>query len=137
MDPRTSARIAVIQALFEQEVNSRPMKEGVALDGKAKELASANEFKRINKKLFSAIFLKASEEIALIDEQIKGNLAENWSFERIGGVMRGILRAALAENMLGDIKKNVLISEYVTIADSFYDEKEVKFVNAILDKLIA
>ena len=136
MDARTSARLAAIQALFEQEVNSHPMQHDELLDKRAKELAAANEFKRINKKLFSAIFLKASEEISSIDELIKNNLSANWDFSRIGGVMRGILRAAVAESMLGEAKKGVVISEYVAIAEGFYEEKEVKFVNAILDKML-
>ena len=135
MDARTSARVAAIQALYEQEVNSSPLEH--KLDEKAKELASANEFTRINKKIFSAIILKATEEISSIDAKIKENLAANWDFSRIGGVMRGILRAAVAESMLGDAKKGMIISEYVAIAEGFYEEKEVKFVNAILDKILA
>lgn len=133
MDARTSARIAAVQALYEQEIN---LKSAYNHDERAKELASLNEFQRINKKLFSAIFLKASEEISSIDELIKANLSEKWSFERIGGVMRGILRAAIAESRIGDAKKNLVIAEYVSITDSFYDEKEVKFVNAILDRIL-
>jgi N utilization substance protein B len=134
MDARTAARIATVQALYEQEVNFKPVANH---DVKAKELAKANEFSRINKKMFSAIFGKACEEVANIDETIKQHLTEEWSFERIGGVMRCILRAALAENMLGEANKKVIIAEYVAIADSFYDQKEVKFVNAILDKMCA
>ncbi len=136
MDARTSARVAAIQALYEQEVNSHPSKHNEFLDEKAKELAQANEVKRINKKMFSAIFIKASEEITSIDELIKNNLSANWDFSRIGGVMRGILRAAIAENMLGESKKGIILSEYVSIAEGFYEEKEVKFVNAILDKVL-
>lgn len=135
-DARTAARIAAVQSLYEEEVNARPEGAQKSYDERAKELAEMNEFHRINKKLFTSIFLKAMEEVANIDELIKANLSEKWSFDRIGGVMRGILRAAIAEYKIGDVKKGLIISEYVGIAEGFYDEKEVKFVNAILDKVL-
>lgn len=136
MDARTAARIAAVQALYEQEVNSRPINDNIDHDKKAHELAKANEFARINKKLFGSIFGKAAEDIVNIDEQIKQNLSEEWSFERIGGVLRGILRAALAESKLADAKTNLIISEYTNIAAMFFDDKETGFVNAILHRML-
>jgi len=132
MDARTAARIAVVQALYEQEVNACKFDH----DEKAHELAKANEFKRINKKLFSVIFTKAAEDIANIDEKIKQNLSETWSFERIGGVLRGILRAAIAEGEMPEAKHKLIISEYVSIAGMFFDDKETGFVNGILGKIL-
>jgi N utilization substance protein B len=52
-------------------------------------------------------------------------------------VLRAILRAAIGENMSSDTPKSVLIAEYVGITSGFYDEKEIRFVNAILDKVLA
>lgn len=132
MDARTAARIAVVQALYEQEINIRHVDH----DKKAHELAKANEFKRINKKLFGEVLTKATEDIANIDERIKQNLSEEWSFERIGGVLRSILRAALAENELPEAKPKLIISEYVNIAGMFFDDKETGFVNGILAKML-
>jgi N utilization substance protein B len=141
MDARTLARLGAIQALYEAEASGD---FGAALlvlcadsGAKAKEMALFNNLNRINKKIFEAIIQNVSRETISIDTRIKDNLAADWSFERIGGVLRATLRAALGES-LGEnpTPKSVLISEYVGITSGFYDDKEVKFVNAILDKIL-
>ena len=136
MDARSLARLAAVQALYEAEAKGG-MQTVTDLSAKAKEMALFNNFNRINKKIFEAIITNVSRETNSIDEKIRANLATDWSFERIGGVLRAILRAAIGEN-IGEAStpKSVLISEYVAITSGFYDDKEVKFVNAILDKIL-
>lgn len=138
MDVRSLARLAAVQALYESESNgSLNDLANYDFNDKAKQFALVNNFNRINKKIFEQIITNVSRETNSIDEKIKANLAADWSFERIGGVFRAILRAAMGERLASpDTPKTVLISEYVAITSGFYDEKEVKFVNAILDKLL-
>lgn len=133
MDARSLARLAAVQALYEAESNGSF--EVGDVSEKAKQIALFNNFNRINKKIFEQILTAVSRETSTIDDKIKANLAADWSFERIGGVLRAILRAAIAEGLSGT-PKSVLISEYVAITSGFYDDKEVKFVNAILDKVL-
>ena len=138
MDVRTLARLSAVQALYESEANgSLSDIKDYNFGARAKELALANNFNRINKKIFENIITSVSRELSTIDEKIKANLAADWSFERIGGVLRAILRAAIGEGLSGATPKSVLIAEYVAITSGFYDEKEVKFVNAILDKTLS
>jgi len=138
MDARTLARLAAVQALYEAEGQGGVATLSGDLGAKAKEMALFNNFNRINKKIFEQIITTVSRETPVIDEKIKANLASDWSIERIGGVLRAILRAASGEALgSSDTPKSVLISEYVGITAGFYDEKEVKFVQGILNKIIA
>lgn len=137
MDVRTLARLSAVQALYENEANGILNKtDGYDFVDKARQMAMFNEFSRINKKIFEQILTIVSRETSAIDDKIKANLADDWSIERIGGVLRAILRAAIGEQMSSETPKSVLIAEYVGITAGFYDDKEVRFVNAILDKVL-
>jgi len=138
MDVRTLARLSAVQALYESEANGS-LRDLANYDfsDKAKQFALVNNFNRLNKKIFEQIITNVSRETNSIDEKIKANLAADWSYERIGAVLRAILRAAMGERLAApETPKTVLISEYVDITAGFYDDKEVKFVNAILDKIL-
>ncbi len=135
-DARTLARLAAVQAIYEQDMAGHDLPDNgdVAVQiGRIKELA---ELSRINKKLCEGILETVSRETNII-QIIRDNLAEGWTAERIGGVLRAVLTAAIAEKKaFPDTPKSVIISEYVNIASSFHDEKEAKFVNGILNKIL-
>jgi N utilization substance protein B len=138
MDARTLARILAVQALYQQDIGQEIDAENQEkLDAKIKELSDTNDIGRINKPLFKNIIGCVSRETLSIKAKIVDNLSVNWSIERIGGVLRAILSAAIAERIINpEMDKRVLVSEYVAITSGFYDDKEVKFVNAILDKIL-
>lgn len=128
MDQRTMARLAAVQAIYASEIN-----EGVRSD--PKHLLDANKQRRMNKKNFEAILSNVSLNLVEIDELIEKNLSDEWKMERLEKTLKAILRAAIAEIKFGEADKNLVISEYVNITDSFYEGDEPKFVNALLDKI--
>jgi transcription antitermination protein NusB len=61
-------------------------------------------------------------------------LAEGWSLERLDRTMLQILRAGAYELLARpDIPVGTAISEYVDVAHAFFDQREAKFVNGVLD----
>ena len=63
-------------------------------------------------------------------------LNENWSIERLDPVLRGLLRAAAFELSQAELEApQKLISQYVQIAQGFFDGKEPGLANAALDSL--
>jgi N utilization substance protein B len=67
---------------------------------------------------------------------ISSNLAEGWSLERLDPVLIAILRCAIYELWCrADIPAKATIHEYVGLAYDFYQDKEPKFINGMLDKL--
>ena len=127
MDARTAARIAAVQAVFEKDLNEDAISD-------AKFLSSTFDQKKVNKGVFTKVIESYEANKAEIDELISTNLSENWRFERLTGILKALLRCGIAEMKFAESPKNVVISEYVAIADSFVDENEVRFVNALLDK---
>jgi transcription antitermination protein NusB len=64
--------------------------------------------------------------------------ATNWKVSRMPIVDRNILRAGLYELMwMDDVPANVTMDEAIELAKSFGDEEASKFVNGVLDKVLA
>jgi N utilization substance protein B len=71
-----------------------------------------------------------------IDELISDNLSSTWSIERLSAVLHAILQSAIYELLHVDSNPtNIIINEYIELARAFFSEKEVKFVNGILDTI--
>lgn len=71
-----------------------------------------------------------------IKEIIENNLV-NWKFDRLSIIDRAILFMTISEyKYVGDIDKPVVINVGVTLAKRYSDEKNYKFINGILDKIL-
>ena len=69
-----------------------------------------------------------------IDETINKYL-DNWDLDRLGKTDRAILRLSTYEMIYYDTPKVVVINEAVELAKKYSDEKIVKLINAVLDKI--
>lgn len=69
-----------------------------------------------------------------IDETITKYL-ENWDLDRLGKTDRAILRLSTYEMIYYDTPKVVVINEAVELAKKYSDDKVVKLINAVLDKI--
>ena len=71
-----------------------------------------------------------------LDINLSKNIDKSWSLSRMDGTLISILRCAYTEILcFNNIPTKVIISEYTNIAASFFNNKEVDFVNGILDAL--
>ncbi|ABC62610.1 transcription termination factor [Erythrobacter litoralis HTCC2594] len=69
-----------------------------------------------------------------IDELVTAKLAAGWTLARLDKTMVQILRAGTYELIArADVPKAAAISEYVDVAKAFFDDREAKFVNGLLD----
>ena len=69
-----------------------------------------------------------------IDETINKYL-DNWDLDRLGKTDRAILRLSTYEMIYYDTPKVVVINEAVELAKKYSDDKVVKLINAVLDKV--
>lgn len=74
------------------------------------------------------------ENLENIDNLITKYL-ENWDLDRIGKTDKAILRLATYEMVYYDTPKLVVINEAVELAKMYSDDKVVKLINAVLDKI--
>ncbi len=72
-----------------------------------------------------------------IDDIIKHKLKPKWTVYRLDPIVRSILRAAVYElTRCFDSNKKIIISEYVKLSTSYYDDPVIiGFINGILDKI--
>lgn len=134
---RRAARMAVIQALYQMESSSEPSKV-VVRQFIEHRFGHEDEpgMMRVDESFFEDIALGTVEFQDSIDEKISERLPEKWPLRRLDMTLRALLRAASYEIMRRpDIPALVIISEYVGLANQFFDGKEPAMANGLLDAI--
>lgn len=141
--PRTGARVAAVQALFQSEQSGETAE--TVLDQFLRHRlgagGAAGGFEdgmvpEADATLFASILRGAASRGEAVDDAIRPLLANEWKLERLDPVMRALLRAAASE--LLDAKEppaRVVINEYLDVAAGFFDPDVARFANGVLDAL--
>ncbi|WP_336980330.1 transcription antitermination factor NusB [Altererythrobacter fulvus] len=135
---RSAARLAAVQALYQREMEDialpRLLDEfhqhrlGRAQDDDEEELADAEV--AFFDDIVSGVIARQEE----IDALVESRLADGWKLDRLDKTMLQILRAGAYELLARqDVPLGSAISEYVDVAHAFFDAREAKFVNGVLD----
>ena len=135
---RSTARLAAVQALYQQQMEGT----GTArlLDefhlhrlGMADEETDA-EFADAEVDFFDDIVTGTLARRDEIDALVGGKLASGWTVARLDKTMLQILRGGTYELIARpDVPVAAAISEWVDVAKAFFDDREAKFVNGVLD----
>ncbi|MDB5687793.1 MAG: transcription antitermination protein NusB [Rhizorhabdus sp.] len=133
---RSAARLAAVQALYQKEMEGTRMP--TLLDEFHQHRLGATiedvEYADAEIDFFDDLVKGVDARREEIDAAIVGKLAIGWSLERLDKPMRQILRAGTYELIARiDVPTATVISEYVDVADAFYDKREKGFVNGLLD----
>jgi len=136
---RRAARVAAVQALYQMELNGGVSEdvvaEFVAYRLQGEDAGAANEADA-DIELFTDLVLGADARRADTDRLIGEALDKDRKFGRLEILMRAILRAGTYELIAReDIDTALTISEYVAVADAFFNEREPALVNAVLDRI--
>ena len=135
---RSAARLAAVQALYQKEM------EGIATPQLLHEFhqhrfgETIDEVTMIDAEMdfFDDLVRGVTARAEEIDGKITARLAEGWKLERLDRAMRAILRAGTYELLARpDVTVGTVIDEYLDVAHAFFGEKDVKFVNGLLDKV--
>ena len=133
---RAAARLAAVQALYQHAMEATPLAR----------LLDEFHMHRLGMEIDDDTYAQA--EVAFFDDIVKGTLArqdeidtliaaklaEGWKLERLDKTMLQILRAGAYELIArADIPTGTAIGEYVDVAHAFFDAREAKFVNGVLD----
>lgn len=130
MGSRHQARERALQILFQHDIHG---KAGVKLDEFWKEYSASDESKAFAEQLVKGVLEHQHDLDVLI-----GTYATNWKVSRMPIVDRNILRAGLFEFLwMDEVPANVTMDEAIELAKSFGDDEASKFVNGILDKVLA
>jgi N utilization substance protein B len=133
---RSAARLASVQALYQLEMEATPM--ALLLDEFHQHRLGAEiedvEYADADVAFFDDVVKGAVARREEIDEILTGKLAKGWALPRLDRTMIQILRAGTYELLArNDVSVGTVISEYLDVAHAFFDAREAKFVNGLLD----
>lgn len=135
---RSAARLAAVQALYQQHMEQTKLAK--LLDEfhqhrLGREIED-DQYNDADIEFFDDIVAGVDARRDEIDEKLAEKLSENWTIARLDKTMLQILRAGSYELMARkDLKVGVVINEYVDVAKAFFDDREAKFVNGVLDAI--
>jgi N utilization substance protein B len=135
---RAAARLAAVQALYQHEMEATP--EARLLDEFHQHRLGAeiddNRYAQAETAFFDDVVKGVLARRDEIDLLVSGKLADGWTLARLDKTMVQILRAGAYELLARkDVPTGAAISEYVDVAHAFFDAREAKFVNGVLDAL--
>ena len=117
----SSPRITIIQKIY-----------GSLLNPDEEIIYSKNQYKKFIKDVVSGTL----ERTELIEETIKNCIGNDIKLEKTDKILKIILFAGVFELLFKhNTPKNVVISEYVNASEFFLERAQIKYLNAILDKI--
>ena len=120
MTSRREARRAAVFVLYQWDVTGTPL--GSLYEGEVDEYT---------KEIVDAVSSHAPE----LDERIT-EAADEWTADRLGAVERNVLRVALEELDRGEVPREVVLDEAVTLAKRFASDDAGRLVNGILGRIV-
>jgi N utilization substance protein B len=135
---RGAARFYAVQALFQMESSGQTV-ESVLHEFEQHRIGAETEdetWVEADVKHFRALVDAAVNHQARVDQMTDRALVAKWPIDRIDPTLRALFRAAGAEMIETSTPPRAIISEFVQVAQAFFDEgREAKFVNAVLDHM--
>lgn len=133
---RSAARLAAVQALYQMQMEKTPLARllhefhmhrlGHEVEGE--------EYAEAEVAFFDDLVAGVDARRAEIDEALMAKLASGWTLARLDKTMLQVLRCGAYELIARpDVPVGSAISEYVDVAKAFFDDREAKFVNGVLD----
>jgi N utilization substance protein B len=129
---RHMARLAAVQVMYQINILNDELDK--AISSFIQYIKDEKEYDRINIDFFKSLVNKFKEDIDF-DNIISKNLNVGKSIESISIITKSIMQVGIIEMTFEETASSVIINEYVEIAKEFVDDKNVKFINAILDKI--
>lgn len=133
---RSVARLAAVQALYQRHMEKTALTK--LLDEfhqhRFGEVIDEAELAEAELEFFDDVVSGVVARQVEIDAAITDKLAQGWTTTRLDKTMLQILRCGTYELLArADVPTGAAISEYVDVAKAFFDDREAKFVNGVLD----
>lgn len=133
---RSAARLAAVQALYQLHMEGTPLAR--LLDEfhqhrLGQEIEDA-QYVRAEVEFFDDVVGGVAARMEEIDALLAERLTQDWRLDRLDKTLLQILRAGAYELIARpDVPAGTTISEYLDVAHAFFDDREAKFINGVLD----
>ncbi len=135
---RGAARLAAVQALYQMELGGQTLPDVLA-EFEAHRLGKevdGDQYRDADAAYFRDIVGGVVEHQRILDPAVDAALLNGWPLARIDATLRAILRSGAFElEHRTDVPARVIITEYVDVANAFYEGDVPAMVNAVLDTL--
>ncbi len=133
---RSAARLAAVQALYQLEMEKTALAR--LLDEFHQHRLGAviedEQYAEAEVAFFDDVVSGVDARCDEIDLLLSEKLAKGWNLARLDKTMLQVLRAGAYELMARpDVPVGTVIGEYVDVAKAFFDDREAKFANGVLD----
>ena len=131
-------RLLVVQALYELSINKKrsqiPIKEIFT------DIVEQSDFKKkMNNSNFNfakKIYEGVMENLDDINKILRLSISKKVKINTMDKLLISIFRSAIYEIIFSnDVKKKIVISEYLLIANRFFGNNETALINGVLDNL--
>jgi N utilization substance protein B len=133
---RAAARLAAVQALYQMDMEQIGLARLLS-EFHAHRLGAEIEdatYADADVDFFDDVVAGVDARRQEIDVLIEAKLGEQWKLSRLDKTMLQVLRAGSYELIArADVPTAAVIDEYVDVAHAFFDAKDAKFVNGLLD----
>ena len=133
---RSAARLAAVQALYQMDMEAISIAR-LLTEFHAHRLGAEIEdaqYAEADIDFFDDIVSGVDARREEVDAMIEEKLGEQWKIGRLDKTMLQILRTGTYELLARpDVPTGAVIDEYVDVAHAFFDAKDAKFVNGLLD----
>lgn len=130
MSVRSASRFLALQAVYEVEVGKVTSEE--ALEHVQELQGAGPEAMPFCRTLVEGSLREKDASLQLIAE----HLSEKWTLARVGTMEKLILRQALFElHHCPEVPTPVILNEALELTRDFLDDKAVKFINGLLDRM--
>lgn len=149
--PRTIARMAAVQALYQMDLAGAdattvieefvkirfspplPDADGVLPE---EDPEDTNDLDGADETYFADVVKGVVRRQRDLDPLIDQQLRTGWRLVRVDSILRAILRAGVFELMeRSDVPARVSINEYINVAKAYFEADEPKVVNGVLDRI--
>jgi N utilization substance protein B len=136
---RSVARLAAVQALYQMTMGGAGAEEVIAqfLTGRPDWMGRDHPgIAKMDQGLFCDIVRGVIQDRGNLDSLIEASLSKERTVERLEVLLRLILEAGTWElTSRAEIPPRVVMSEYLGVADAFFEGDQPGLVNAVLDRL--
>ena len=137
---RSVARLSAVQTLYQIEFNSVSVEKSISYFSSIapNELSEdiSEKLHDVDEEFYRLLVTGTQDLVDKINDILDESLDESWPIDRMETLLLTILRCGIYEIIAHkEIPPAVLVSEYISISDSFFSGNESALVNAILDKL--
>ena len=136
MEARRNTRKIAVQAVFQFFFSKEDVNKILEefCDYRIKEFK--NYKKKYDTDFFKKVVVGVYQNEKKITKMIECNLSEKWLIDRVDLTMKAIISLAIYELMsYENIPLQVIINEYVSIANQYLDKSNTGFINGILDNI--